>query len=242
MLLCNIPVQYKEGVFGFHEFEDDTNDMETDSQVIALDYTDYGKIVEYTVPIVSEYDDASNDLTLYGIPEDELVQTLQAAYNKNGRLEKITAHIKNKEMLLYIYYENREAAKQEIQKFALETADAMIEEIAKCKEEVARLFVEYFEDGEAMDFHAGIGTKAEKIAIEQKYPKDKDIGDCFGNYSADYIEGNNKGLYARVKCADNENMDFFYYAVEIMEKHIKEKAPELLNRTEDFRFISDQYD
>ena len=123
MLLCNIPIQYKEGVFGFYEFEDYANDME-DSQIIALDYTDYGEIVEYTVPIVSEDDDASNDLTLYGIPEDELVQTLQAAYNKNGRLEKITAHIKDKEMLLYIYYENREAAKQEIQKFALETADA----------------------------------------------------------------------------------------------------------------------
>ena len=95
MLLCNIPIQYKEGVFGFYEFEDYANDME-DSQIIALDYTDYGEIVEYTVPIVSEDDDASNDLTLYGIPEDELVQTLQAAYNKNGRLEKITAHIKTR--------------------------------------------------------------------------------------------------------------------------------------------------
>ncbi len=241
MLLCNIPIQYKEGVFGFYEFEDYANDME-DSQIIALDYTDYGEIVEYTVPIVSEDDDASNDLTLYGIPEDEIVQTLQAAYNKNGRLEKITAHIKDKEMLLYIYYENREAAKQEIQKFALETADAMIAEIAKCKEEVSRLFVEYFEDGEAMDFHAGIGTKAEKTAIEQKYPNDKDVCDGFGNYSSDYINGNNKGLYTRVKCADNESMDFFYYAVEIMEKHIQEKAPEFLNRTEDFRFISYQYD
>ena len=67
MLLCNIPIQYKEGVFGFYEFEDYANDME-DSQIIALDYTDYGEIVEYTVPIVSEDDDASNDLTLYGIP------------------------------------------------------------------------------------------------------------------------------------------------------------------------------
>lgn len=240
MLLCNIPIQYKEGVFGFGEFEEDANNME-DSQIIALDYTDYGEIVEYTIPIVSEYNDATNELILYGIPKDELVQTLQAAYNQNGRLEKITAYIKNKEMLFYIYYENSEAAKQEIQKFALETADTMIAEIAKCKEEVARLFVEYFEDGEAMDFHAGIGTKAEKTAIEQKY-KDKDSGDNFGNYSSDYIHGNNEGLYTRVKCASNEGMDFFYFAVEIMEKHIMKKAPELLNRTEDFRFISYQYD
>ena len=49
-----------------------------------------------------------------------------------------------------------------------------------------------------MDFHAGIGTKAEKTAIEQKYPNDKDVGDGFGNYSSDYINGNNKGLYTRV--------------------------------------------
>ena len=191
---------------------------------------------------MSEDDDASNDLTLYGIPEDELVQTLQAAYNKNGRLEKITAHIKDKEMLLYIYYENREAAKQEIQKFALETADAMIAEIAKCKEEVSRLFVEYFWGRRGNGFSCRDWHESGEDCNRTEYPNDKDVGDGFGNYSSDYINGNNKGLYTRVKCADNESMDFFYYAVEIMEKHIQEKAPEFLNRTEDFRFISYQYD
>ena len=244
MILCSIPIQYKEGVFGISEFENPVSDMEDACQIITLEYSDYGKIVEYTVPIVSIDDDAvSNDLTLYGISKEELVQTLQTVYNKEGRLEKITAHIKNKDMLLYIYYENSEAAKQEIQKFALETADAMLAEIRKCKEEVSRLFVEYFEDGEAMDFHAGIGTRAEKNALEQKYPQWKeDIGDNFGNYSADYIDGDNDGLYTRVKCAGSKNMDFFYYAVEIMEKHIEENASAFLNRTEDFRFISEQYD
>ena len=33
MLLCNIPIQYKEGVFGFYEFEDYADDME-DSQIL----------------------------------------------------------------------------------------------------------------------------------------------------------------------------------------------------------------
>ena len=45
-----------------------------------------------------------------------------------------------------------------------------------------------------------------------------------------------------VLCANNYEMDFFQYAVDIMIERIGEKAPDRLNKTDDFKYICEEYD
>ena len=104
------------------------------------------------------------------------------------------------------------------------------------------MFVEYFCDGDAMDYHALVGTVAEKIALEKKYPQWPDIADSCGDYTRDFVNGDNDGLAIRVKCAGNGEEDFFLFAVELMTERIKEKVAGKLKLAEDFKFSCEEYD
>ena len=146
------------------------------------------------------------------------------------------------EELLYIYYENEGEAQKEIEKFAHKNADIILDKIGMCKDAVSRLFVEYFNDGEYMDFHVKIGTEADKSALEKKYPKYKDIGDSCGDYPSKILGGDNDRLKVMISCADNDEFDYFRYAVDIMIQVIKEKASHILKKADDFKFVCVEYD
>lgn len=228
-----IPMKYKEGIYGIKDFEKSNEDA------IELEYEEIGEIVTYQIPDY-EYD---TEIVLYSIPKDKLEKTLRAFYSENGHLRKITICVEDKEILVYIHYENIEDAKEKIQSFAIKNADSIIEKICMCNEVVSRLFVEYFNDGQYLDFHAKIGTEAQKKILEKKYPDYEDIGDSCGDYPVEYIkEGNNDELKVMVLCADNDKMDFFQFAVDIMVGQIAEKAVKKLNKADDFMFICDEYD
>lgn len=229
-----IPMQYQEGVFDLSDFAEE----EDDGNSIRVEYEEYGDIVTCTVPNW----EGRRELILYGIPKEELEQTLKAHYSDDGCLKKITAHIGTKEKLLYIYYKDAQDAKEEIRNFAIETADAMAAEIVQCQEEVFRLFVEYFNDSDAMDYHALIGTVAEKEALEKKYPQWPDIADSCGNYTREFTEGDNDGLRTRVKCAGRGEENFFLFAVEIMTERIKEKVAGKLKLAKGYQFSCEEYD
>lgn len=231
--IYNIPIKYKKGIYGMKDFE------KSIENVMQLNYEEFGEIVTYEVPDY-EY---RRQVTLYAIPKDKLEKTLRATYSDNGHLKKITANIENKDILLYIHYENMEAAKGEIQSFAIKNADSIIEKICMCKEVVSRLFIEYFNDGEYMDFHVKIGTEVQKNALEKKYPNSKDIADSCGDYPIEYIiDGDNDAFKIMISCADNDKMNFFQYAVDIMRERIAEKVLEKLNKADDFKFLSIEYD
>lgn len=233
----SIPVKYKEGVYSFNNFENLTGDM------LLLDYDESYQILDYILP-GSEGPEYRNKITFYSIPQDKFESTLKAFYASDGRLRKITMDNGSKEILLYIYYENIETARQEIKDFAIGNADAIIEKICMCKDLVARLFIEYFNDGACLDFHARIGTDIYKNKLLKKYPDDKyNPIDNSGNYPVSgIIEGNNEKLMVMVLCANNYEMDFFQYAVDIMIERIGEKAPDRLNKTDDFKYICEEYD
>lgn len=229
--IYNIPIRYKEGIYSFNELNEDEED------VIQLNYSDYGDIVTYEVPNI-EY----GEVRLYGIEKDVLDLTLKADYDENGHLKKITINREGNEELIYIYYENMEDAKKEIERFAYENVNSILDKISMCKEAVSRLFVEYFNDGECMDFHAKIGTEAQKMALEREYPEDDYISDSCGDYSSEILYGDNDRLQVMVLCADNDEFDYFQYAVDIMTKLMEEKAPQLLNKADDFKFLCMEYD
>lgn len=230
--LCNIPVNYKEGVYHISDFNG------TDEDAILFDHDEYGNILTYSVPVEDDY----REIVLYGMPKDDLRATLSAFYDGNGLLQKITAVINDADTLLYIHYADLEAAKQEIKNFAIKNADSIIEKISTCTDVVARLFVEYFNDGESMDFHAKLGTAVQKDALEKKYLDSDTIADSCGDYSSDIIAGNNDTLKIMVSCAGGGDVDFFQFAVDIMAGHIREKAVEKLHKTDDFKFLCDEYD
>lgn len=83
-----------------------------------------------------------------------------------------------------------------------------------------------------------------KIKLLKKYPDDKyNVIDNSGNYPVSgIINGNNEKLMVMVLCANNYEMDFFQYAVNIMIERIGEKAPNRLNKTDDFKYICEEYD
>ena len=227
----NIPIKYKEGVYGI-------NDIIDIDDAIELNYEEYGEIVTYALPNF-EY---GQEITLYSIPKNTLETTLQATYDNNGHLKKVTINNGNKEVLLYIHYKNMEETKEKIKNFAIENANDIIKKIYMCKEKVSRLFVEYFNDVEYMDFHAKIGTKAQKIALEKEYPDYNDIVNSCGDYDSEYINGDNDKLKIMVSCADNDEFDYFQFAVDIMTELIKEKALVKLDKADDFEFLCMEYD
>ena len=231
--LRNIPLTYKKGVYSIADFG---QDIEGDNSV-SFDYDAQYQMLDYDIPVGKE----QRKMTLYSVPEEELVRTLRAVYGKDGILQKITAVLKDRETLLYIRYENEEDAKEKIRRFAIRNADTIIEQIQQCIDVVARLFIDYYCDGDNMDYHAVIGTAAQMETVKQNGHY-KDSCDYSGNYSSENIEGDNRMLITIVRCAEGHPSENFQYAVEIMSKHIEKYALAALCKTEDFKFICAEYD
>ena len=231
--LRNIPLTYKKGVYSIADFG---QDIEGDNSV-SFDYDAQYQMLDYDIPVGKE----QRKMTLYSVPEEELVRTLRAVYGKDGILQKITAVLKGRETLLYIRYESEEDAKEKIRRFAIRNADAIIEQIQQCIDVVARLFIDYYCDGDNMDYHAVIGTAAQMETVKQNGHY-KDSCDYSGNYSSENIEGDNRMLITIVRCAEGHPSENFQYAVEIMSKHIEKYALAALCKTEDFKFICAEYD
>ena len=231
--LRNIPLTYKKGVYSIADFG---QDIEGDNSV-SFDYDAQYQMLDYDIPVGKE----QRKMTLYSVPEEELVRTLRAVYGKDGILQKITAVLKDRETLLYIRYESEEDAKEKIRRFAIRNADAIIEQIQQCTDVAARLFIDYYCDSDNMDYHAVIGTAAQMETVKQNGHY-KDSCDYSGNYSSENIEGDNRMLITIVRCAEGHPSENFQYAVEIMSKHIEKYALAALCKTEDFKFICAEYD
>ena len=231
--LHDIPLICKAGTYSLAGF---SKDIDCDN-AISFDYDAQYQMLTYDIPVGKDW----RGMTLYNVPEDDLIRTLRAVYGKDGALQNITAILGGHETLLYIRYENKEHARQEIRSFAVRNADAIIEQIRQCTDVVARLFIEYYCDSDNMDYHAVIGTADQVEAVRQKY-RDEDSCDCAGNYPSENIEGDNKRLITMVRCAPGHPGENFRYAEEIMSKYIEEHALSAINRTVDFKYICAEYD
>ena len=231
--LHSIPLIYKAGAYSLASFSRDIDD----DDAVSFDYDGQYQMLTYDIPVGKDW----RGMTLYNVPEDDLIRTLRAVYGKDGALQNITAILGGHETLLYIRYENKEHARQEIRSFAVRNADAIIEQIRQCTDVVARLFIEYYCDSDNMDYHAVIGTADQVEAVRQKY-RDEDSCDCAGNYPSENIEGDNKRLITMVRCAPGHPGENFRYAEEIMSKYIEEHALSAINRTADFKYICAEYD
>lgn len=231
--MYDIPLFYQKGIYPVQEFdENDASD-----EVICLENDTQYRILSYWVPTLEGW----QQIRLFGdIGHDFIdMDTLRAFYDAQGQLQKITADIDHQEALLYIHFADAEHARQEIRDFAVRNADQIIEKIAGFEDVAARLFIEYCNDSEGMDFHALLATPAQKEAVEPVYD---DSADNPGNYPGDFLYGDNDAFCVLINCARDGETDFFQYAVDIMVERIREQALDRLRKSEDFRFICSEYD
>ena len=64
-------------------------------------------MLTYDIPVGKDW----RGMTLYNVPEDDLVRMLRVVYGKDGTLQNITTILGGHETLLYIRYENEESKK-----------------------------------------------------------------------------------------------------------------------------------
>lgn len=234
-----IPLLYQEGVYYIRDLNAGVDLEDT----ICFDNDTKYRILTYYVPTLNH----EKEIRLFGETGKDFIdmETLAAFYDTDGRLYKITAEINHQETLLYIRFADAQHAMQEIKSFAVKNADVIIEKITAFSDIAARLFIEYFNDSEAMDFHAKLVTPAQKAAVEKKYPQYDDSGDNPGNYPYnpdDFLYGDNDAFRILVNCAYDGETDFFQYAVDTMIERIREQALGRLQKSEDFQFICLEYD
>ncbi len=233
-----IPLKFKSGKYNLTELLADSE------HVFILSLGECG-VLTYSVP---EY---GTKVRLYNITEQIIQNTLFATYDDCGCLKYLEL-IKDDEIrLVYINFTDSENAKEEIVDFAVQSADIISNELIKCKDKVARLFVEYFCDGESVDFAAKIGTVADKQAVidslserAKKQGLEKSVINNCGDYPyKNRIECDNNTLGIMLLCAmPCQYSELFDLAVDIMTEHIKNNVIDAIDKSDDFKFISSQYD
>lgn len=233
-----IPLKFKSGKYNITELLADSEN------VLILSLGEFG-VLSYSVP---EYE---TEVRLYDITEQIIENTLFATYD-DCRVLKYLEFIKDDEKrLVYINFTDNEVAKEKIIDFAEQSADIISNELIKCKDKVARLFIEYFCDGESVDFAAKIGTAADKQAAIDSLSErakqrglEKSVIDNSGNYPhKNRVECDNHTFGIMLLCAmPCQYSELFDLAVDIMTKLIKNSVIDTLDKSDDFKFIVSEYD
>lgn len=233
-----IPLHFKKGKFNLKDLS------QNDDNSIVLSLGQYD-ILSYLVP---EYE---TEVRIYSVNEQDVKETLSAVYDDNGQLENIKFCHNGKTKLVYIHFNDDEDAKEKIWNFSKFNADKISDEIIKCKEKTARLFIEYFYDGVAVDFAAKVGTVADKQAVIDSLSEkakqrglDKTVIDNCGDYPhKNRIVCDTDTFGIMLLCANPDiNSELFGFAVSVMTNHIKERVLDIIDKSDDFKFIVQEYD
>ena len=226
-----IPLNYESGKYCLKEL------LSTCKDILVLSLNESG-VLTYLVP---EY---KTQVRLYGITDDMLNDSLFVMYNDKRQLEYIKLIQNNKEKLVYIHIVDKNAEYNKISIFSELNTKVISENIMNCKEKIARLFIECFYDGEAVDLAAKIGTLDDMRNVSNNYGKDFDTINNSGNYPLEKrIECDNDTLGVILMCSPPESSDeLFQFAVTTFSYCIKDHVLELIDKTEDFKFIVEEYD
>lgn len=229
-----VPLNYKEGTYKVDEI------VNFSGEVINIKYTgceSYG----YIVP---KYD---RKVFIYEL-EDNHVFT--ATYDSDGVIKYIQLHRDNTTEFAYLNFRSYEHAKESILQFSNYWGDRISEKILEHKEKVARLFTVRFFDGVAVDFSVAIATPEKMQKVIENYkpsrytPKDyrpEDNGcDC---YFENMIQIDTDTLSIMLQCTDKKFCgNLFDFAIHTMTERIKNNVLDKLDKTDDFKFIEEEYD
>lgn len=184
--------------------------------------------------------DYQREAEIFILPEE--LETLTAAYGDDGVLSYVEKTHGKRTQLVYIRFGDDEAAKENIWQLVNFCADKIIERLMQ-KQNVARLFIEHFYDGLAVDVTVKFGTDADMQEIITRYGDDRAI-DNSGDYPHENrLECDNNTIGAMLQCTSKEfAVELYGFAVFIIQRRIEACIPELPGKTKDFRFIVQEYD
>lgn len=225
-----IPLTFKSGKYGLSELSSDS------TEALTLSLGDFD-VLSYHTP------EQGIEVQLYStagfmMTEQVIKDGLSAVYDDDGQLNYVVLAQGDAVRLVFISYRDDAAAKREVLGFAEKNADMISEQLLRRKEKAARLFIEYYKDTEGFDFAVKFATAADKQAVIDSYGED--AADGSGNYpSGNRIECDKKTFQIMLLCAPCELMDM---AIATMIEGIKMRVIDKLDKTDDFRFIVEDYD
>ncbi len=232
MSVYKIPLKFKAGEFKFTELN------VSDGECIELNYDETYGLLTYEAPIYE------NEVRVYSVPRELMPNALTVLYDKNGELDKVTLAEGERVRLIYIWFKNIEKSESGVLKFVREQADRIAQEIIKRKQTLSRLFVEKFYDGEAVDIAAKTATVEEMRAVIDEYNGDVSTADNSGNYPVEkMMTVDYEPLAVMLMCTMGEFRSMlFNKAAETFEERLKSRVLDKIDKTEDFKFISEEYD
>lgn len=233
-----IPLKFNSGQFGLNELPSDNENFLT----LNLEQCD---VLSYSVP------KDGTEVRLYDITEKLIRDSLFATYDNNGQLKYVELIKDDIKRLIFINYIDNEDAKAEVLDFAEQSADIISNELIKCKDKAARLFIEYYKEVEGFDFAAKIGTVADKQAaldsLSEKARQrglEKMVVDNSGDYPRkNRIECDRYTLEIMLLCAAREiRSELLDLAINVMTERIKNNVIDVIDKSDDFKFIAAEYD
>lgn len=228
----NIPLKFKSGSFKFSELNGEA------SEALKLCYDEEWQLLTYSVPIYE------NEARIYTVPRDLMPNALTAVYNKSGELDKIELAEAERTRLIYIRFKNINASKRVVLKYVKEQADIMSKEIIKHKQKLARLFFGKFYDGEAVEIAVKTATAEETQTVIDEYGGELRTADNSGNYPVEkMITLDYEPLAVMLMCTSCYFQSIlFSLAADAVEERIKSRVLNKIDKTDDFKFISEEYD
>ena len=226
-----IPLQFKVGTFKFDEL--DTVDGDT----LTLCYDEKYQLLTYDTPL------EGSEVRVYTVPREFMPNGLTAVYDDKGTLDKIEFSDGEHTRLFYIWFKNISKSERCVLKFVKEQADMIAKEIIGKKQTLARLFIEKFYDGEDVDIAVKTATAEDVQAVVDKYGT-LSSADNSGNYPVENrIELDREQLAVMLMCTSGIFRSMLFgKAVEAFEERINKRALDKVKKTDDFKFISEEYD
>lgn len=227
--IYRIPLKFSTGKYSLTEL------ASADRDFLEMTLDKYG-ILTYSVP------KCGTEVRIYSVEPEVLKNTMKAQYDNSGNLEYVDFRRNNRRELIYIRLDE-ESAKTTIYQFAMFQADSISEKIINRREKISRIFVEYYYD-------ATVDFAVKPCSVEDFRQLAESCGNCMNvlDNSGDYphenrIECDRDTLTVMLLCAPNSlGTGLFYFAVYLMTEKIKENVLDKIEKTEDFKFISEEYD
>ncbi len=247
-----IPLNFKAGKFKLDE-------LNGGDENLTLCYDEQWELVTYDAP---EYE---NEVRIYTVPKEPMTGALTAVYGDSGELERVELAEGDRTRLIYIRFADNELAKAGVLNFVEEQADKIADEIIGRGQKLARLFVGHFYDGEAVELAVKTATAEEMQAVideydgddgddevdeydedteADEYDEDIDVADYSGDYPAqNLIMADCETLGVMLMCTGGDfQSELFELAAAAFEERIKSRVLNKIDKTEDFKFISEEND
>lgn len=237
IVIYHIPQNFECGSYSLSELK------QTGEQYVDLTFQTY-----------EDYTPGTGRLTYSGsrtflLKRKDIDKNMKAVYSADGHIEKITIRNEdnNAEIPVYIFFSDTEAVKEAIKEPALKISESFSKQILSVEEPLSRVFLDYFYDGDCLEFYSIAITDEQRRAKEAEYPQYPDIADNSGDfyeYAFEKMDDECDYISTILSCVDDdeEQSELFYFAAEFIENEIKENVLDKISKTDDFKFISGEYD